>query len=84
MVFEAAQLGGFFFVSHFSPFPFLTGTSQPPNSATFHSMKIQYDRFYRYTEFTEILHQFVKEFPELLAIESIGKSHEGRSAGWWR
>ncbi len=41
-------------------------------------MKIQYDRYYRYAEFTEILHQFVKKFPELLAIESIGKSHEGK------
>ena len=41
-------------------------------------MKIQYDRYYRYTEFTDILHQFVKEFPQLLSIESIGKSHEGR------
>lgn len=41
-------------------------------------MKTQYDRFYRYSEFTEILHRFVKEFPALLSIESIGKSHEGR------
>ena len=41
-------------------------------------MKIHYDRFYRYTEFTEILHAFVKKFPQLLSIESIGKSHEGR------
>ena len=41
-------------------------------------MNIQYNRFYRYTEFTEILHQFVKAFPQLLSIESIGKSHEGK------
>ena len=41
-------------------------------------MKIKYDRFYRYAEFTAILHQFVKKFPELLSIESIGKSHEGK------
>ena len=41
-------------------------------------MKIQYDRFYRYAEFTEILKGFVKKFPKLLAIESIGKSHEGK------
>ena len=40
-------------------------------------MKNHYDRFYRYAEFTEILHAFVKKFPQLLAIESIGKSHEG-------
>ena len=41
-------------------------------------MKIHYDRFYRYTEFTDILHAFVKKFPQLLSIELIGKSHEGR------
>lgn len=41
-------------------------------------MKIQYDRFYRYTEFTELLQQLVKAFPHLLTIESIGKSFEGR------
>jgi hypothetical protein len=41
-------------------------------------MKIHYDRFYRYVEFTELLHQFVKKFPTLLAIESIGESHEGK------
>lgn len=41
-------------------------------------MKIHYDRFYRYIELTDILHAFVKKFPQLLSIESIGKSHEGR------
>ena len=41
-------------------------------------MKLQFDRFYRYAEFTEILHQFVKKFPKLLALESIGKSFEGK------
>ncbi|MEQ1517443.1 MAG: M14 family zinc carboxypeptidase, partial [Usitatibacteraceae bacterium] len=41
-------------------------------------MKIKFDRFYRYTEFTKILHDLVKEFPKLLSIESIGKSHEGK------
>ena len=41
-------------------------------------MKLQYDRFYRYADFTEILHQFVKNFPKLLALESIGKSFEGK------
>jgi murein tripeptide amidase MpaA len=38
----------------------------------------KYDRFYRYTEFSQLLQDFVKAFPELLSIESIGKSHEGR------
>ncbi|MCY7389621.1 MAG: M14 family metallopeptidase [Burkholderiales bacterium] len=41
-------------------------------------MKIHYDRFYRYAEFTEILHAFVKKFPQLLSLESIGKSFEGK------
>ena len=41
-------------------------------------MKIHYDRFYRYAEFTEILHHFAKKFPKLLSLESIGKSHEGK------
>jgi murein tripeptide amidase MpaA len=41
-------------------------------------MKIQFNRFYRYTEFSATLHQLVAEFPHLLSIQSIGKSHEGR------
>jgi murein tripeptide amidase MpaA len=39
---------------------------------------IRFDRFYRYAELTEILHNFVATCPSLLTIESIGKSHEGR------
>ncbi len=38
----------------------------------------KYDRFYRYPEFSQLLQDFVRAFPDLLAIESIGKSHEGR------
>ena len=38
----------------------------------------KYDRFYRYTEFSQLLLDFVNAFPALLSIESIGKSHEGR------
>jgi murein tripeptide amidase MpaA len=41
-------------------------------------MQIQHNRYYRYPELTELLRQFVAEFPQLLALESIGKSHEGR------
>ena len=41
-------------------------------------MNIKYDRFYRYQEFTEILHSFVEKFPDLMSIESIGKSFEGK------
>ena len=40
--------------------------------------QIAFDRFYRYAELSELLHAFVREHPHLLAIESIGKSHEGR------
>jgi murein tripeptide amidase MpaA len=40
--------------------------------------KIKFDRFYRYTELTRLLEALVKEYPALLRMESIGKSHEGR------
>ena len=39
---------------------------------------IAFDRFHRYAELTELLHAFVREYPQLVSIESIGKSHEGR------
>jgi len=42
------------------------------------SNNIRFDKFYRYTEFSAILHQYVQQYPALLSIESIGKSHEGR------
>ena len=41
-------------------------------------MKIAYDRYHRYDEFTAILTQLVLEYPALLSMESVGKSHEGR------
>ncbi len=41
-------------------------------------MRASFDRFYRYAEFTELLHGYAKAFPDLLSIESIGKSYEGR------
>ncbi len=37
-----------------------------------------FDRYYRYDEFSAILHSYVAAHPKILAIESIGKSHEGR------
>jgi murein tripeptide amidase MpaA len=40
--------------------------------------EVRFDRFYRYTELTAILEAFAAEYPALVAIESIGKSHEGR------
>ena len=39
---------------------------------------IAFDRFYRYAELTEVLHAFAREHPQLVTIESIGQSHEGR------
>jgi len=39
---------------------------------------VAFDRFHRYAELTEILHAFAREHPHLVAIESAGKSHEGR------
>jgi murein tripeptide amidase MpaA len=39
---------------------------------------LAFDRFLRYPELTEVLHAFAREFPELVGIESIGRSHEGR------
>ncbi len=41
-------------------------------------MQIHYDRYYRYTDFTAILQHLVRTHPRLLAIDSVGKSHEGR------
>lgn len=39
---------------------------------------IAFDRFYRYDELTQILKDLVAEHPNLLKLESIGKTHEGR------
>lgn len=39
---------------------------------------IAFDRFYRYDELTDLLRAFVREYPALVALESIGRSHEGR------
>lgn len=39
---------------------------------------LRFDTYYRYDDLTRILHGFAAEHPELVHIESIGKSHEGR------
>ena len=39
---------------------------------------IDYNRFYRYNEFTVTLKALCAKHPALLQMESIGKSHEGR------
>jgi len=40
--------------------------------------KIKFNRFYRYNELTRLLKAYAKEYPNLIRLESIGKSHEGR------
>ena len=39
---------------------------------------VKFNRFYRYADLTRILKAYAKEFPNLIRLESIGKSHEGR------
>ncbi len=41
-------------------------------------MDVRFDRFYRHDEFSQILQWYAKQHPDLLSIESIGKSFEGR------
>ena len=38
----------------------------------------RFDKFYRYAELTRLLKEYTAEYPNLLHLESIGKSHEGR------
>src|SRR6266508_4468647 len=39
---------------------------------------IRFNKFYRYNELTRLLKAYAKEYPNLIRLESIGKSHEGR------
>ena len=39
---------------------------------------IQFNRYYRYEELTGLLQDYVQRYPDLIHMESIGKSHEGR------
>ena len=39
---------------------------------------VAFDRFYRYDALTSILRGWAEEYPSLFALESIGKSYEGR------
>jgi len=40
--------------------------------------EIAFDRYYKYDELTALLKAYVAEYPNLVEITSIGKSHEGR------
>jgi len=39
---------------------------------------VRYDTYYRYEDLSRILHDYAKERPDLVRVESMGKSHEGR------
>lgn len=39
---------------------------------------VTYDHYFRYDELTDILNAFAAEYPDLMSIQSIGKSYEGR------
>lgn len=39
---------------------------------------VKFNRFHRYGELTQILKAYAKEYPNLIRLASIGKSHEGR------
>ena len=40
--------------------------------------KIRFNKFFKYNELTRLLKAYAKEYPNLIRLESIGKSHEGR------
>jgi len=39
---------------------------------------IHFDRYYRYHDLTQLLHAFAADYPDLVQVESIGQSYEGR------
>ena len=40
--------------------------------------EIDFDRYYRYDELSEVLHAFAAEYRDLVQLESLGPSYEGR------
>jgi murein tripeptide amidase MpaA len=40
--------------------------------------EVKFDTYYRYDDLTQILQGFADEYPQLISVESIGKSYEGR------
>jgi len=40
--------------------------------------EIHFDRYYRYDALTELLQAYAEEYPQLVTLQSIGKSYEGR------
>ena len=41
-------------------------------------MRVRFDRFYTYADLTETLEAWAAEFPNLLRLDSIGRSYEDR------
>jgi murein tripeptide amidase MpaA len=41
-------------------------------------LKPNFSKYYRYEELTQLLKEYAQEYPQLLKLESIGKSYEGR------
>jgi murein tripeptide amidase MpaA len=41
-------------------------------------MNFEFNRFYRYDELTDALQRLQSRYPQLVSLQSIGKSHEGR------
>ena len=39
---------------------------------------VRFNKFHRYNELTRLLKAYAREFSDLIRLESIGKSHEGR------
>jgi hypothetical protein len=42
-------------------------------------INIRFDHFYRYEALSQLLKQYVEDYPHLVQLESIGSSHEGRA-----
>ena len=40
--------------------------------------EIRFDRYYRYAELTDLLRELAEQHPQLLRIDTIGRSFEGR------
>jgi murein tripeptide amidase MpaA len=40
--------------------------------------EVRFDTYYRYQDLTRILHEYAEEAPQLVRLESIGQSYEGR------
>ncbi len=59
----------------------LTGCLASPASAQQQipsRVDISWNQYYDYDEITQIIHELVKAYPELLTLESLGKSEQGR------